>query len=102
MTTRKRAADAFRKALGPLSFGAFLRAARASLDLTQTEMAQRLGVTKSSICDIEKGRQPVSPALASEIATRAGLSKKLAVKLALQDSLKKAGIDYEVTLRTVA
>ncbi len=102
MTTRKRATDVLEKSVGPLSFGSFLRAARTTLELTQEEMAKRLAVTKSVICDIEKGRQLVSPTLARRIAKKACLSERLALKLALQDQLRKAKIFYEVTLGDVA
>lgn len=102
MSTKKRAADLLKKEVGSLSFGMFLRSARTTLDATQAEMAKMLGVTKSVICDIEKGRQLVSPALAQKIAKKAGLSEKLAVKLALQDQLAKAKIGFEVEIRDVA
>ncbi len=32
-----------------------LKAARASLDMTQGELAERVGVTRQTICAIEKG-----------------------------------------------
>ena len=99
MTTRRRASNVLTETIGPLSFGSFLRAARTGLEFTQDQMAISLGVTKSIICDIEKGRQLVSPVLARKIARKARLSEKLAVTLALQDQLKKAKIAYEVTLK---
>ena len=67
--------------LGPESFGGFLRGARASQDLTQVEMAKKLKISKSTLCDIEKGRQHVSPSLASKIAKKLRFSEKIAVQL---------------------
>lgn len=78
------------KEIGELTFGMFLRVARQNLELSQSEMAKRLKVSRGTLCDIEKGRQIVSPALASKIAKAAGLSEVLAVKTCLQDQLKKA------------
>ena len=102
MTTRKRATNLLQKAVGDLNFGMFLRSARVSLDITQAEIAKMLKVTKSVICDIEKGRQLVSPSLAQKIAKQAGLSEKLAIKLALQDQLAKANIDLLVDVHEAA
>lgn len=76
----------------------FLRAARTSMDLTQVAIAQRLGISRASQCDIEKGRQLVSPELAMKIAKTAGLSTAIAVKACLQDQLNKAKIRLKVEL----
>lgn len=78
--------------LGIPTFGGFLRGARASLDLTQEKMAKKIKISKSSLCDIEKGRQRVSPVLALKIAKILKLSEIMAVQLALQDQLHKAKI----------
>jgi DNA-binding XRE family transcriptional regulator len=60
--------------LGHMSFGGFLRGARASKDMSQVEMALTLGISRSTLCDIEKGRYLVSPAMAAKIAKLCGLS----------------------------
>lgn len=98
----KKAAEILRKEVGEASFGSFLRAARTAMDATQTEMASVLNVSKSVICDIEKGRQLVSPTLAMKIAKKAGLSEKLALKLCLQDQLNKAKIKYSIDVKDAA
>ncbi|QLY27020.1 helix-turn-helix transcriptional regulator [Bdellovibrio sp. KM01] len=87
------------KDVGPLSFGGFLRSARTSKDLTQTEMAKLLAISKSTLCDIEKGRQNVSIELAAKIAKRCGLSEILAVECVIQDALKRAGLKMAITVR---
>lgn len=98
MSTKRKAKDLLEKEIGQLSFGMFLRTSRKSMDLTQEQLANKLGVSKSVVCDLEKGRQLVSPSLAMKIAKKAGLSDVLAVKLCLQDQLKKAGIKMIVDL----
>ena len=60
------------------------------------EMAKIIGVSRSMICDIEKGRQNVSIDLAVKIANKAGLSPKQAIRLCLQDQLKRAKVKYKV------
>ena len=83
---------------GPLTFGMFLRSARTSRDLTQAAMARKLGISRGTLCDIEKGRQLVSPTLALKIAKIAGMSTTIAVKACLQDQLNKAKIKLTVDL----
>ena|SRR3989344_6520147 len=102
MTTNKKAMDLLKREIDAATFGTFLRAARTAMDATQSEMAELLAVSKSVVCDIEKGRQMVSPALAIKIAKKAGLSEKLAVKLCLQDQLNKAKIRLSVDVTDAA
>lgn len=85
--------------LGDISFGGFLRAARTIRDLSQKDMADFLGISKSSLCDIEKGRQIVSINLASKIAKNCGLSEELAIEAAIQDQLYKSGMKFEVKIK---
>jgi DNA-binding XRE family transcriptional regulator len=92
----KRLSNLLEKEVGPLTFGMFLRVARASMDLTQAELAKSLGIAKGTLCDIEKGRQLVSPVLARKIAKKAKLSEALAIKACLQDQLNKAKINFKV------
>lgn len=92
----KRLSPFLEKELGPLTFALFLRAARTSMGLTQIELAKKLGIAKGTLCDLEKGRQLVSPSLAKKIAKKASLSEKLAIKACLQDQLNKANIKLKV------
>ena len=94
----KRLLPIMERRLGPINFGMFLVAARTAMDVTQAEMARQLGISRGTLCDIEKGRQLVSPALALKIAKKAGLSTTIAVKTCLQDQLNKAKIKMKVNL----
>ena len=99
-TNKKRIVDALEKELGPMSFAGFIRGARASKDLSQVDMAKKLGISRSTLCDIEKGRHLVSPGLAASIAKTCGLSVKIAVLASLQDQLRKSKL--KMTLALVA
>ena len=94
----KRVIPLLEKQVGELTFGMFLRVAREQLELSQAEMALKLKISRGTLCDLEKGRQLVSPGLAVKIAKAAGLSEILAVKACLQDQLKKANIKLKVAL----
>jgi DNA-binding XRE family transcriptional regulator len=99
MSTKKSAKSLLENIIGPATFGSFLSAARTAMGVTQEKMGRILDVSKSVICDIEKGRQMVSPKLAHKIAKKAGLSTKLAVQLCLQDQLRLSNIDMKVELK---
>ena len=83
---------------GPLTFGALLAAIREGEGWSQTEMAQRLGVSRSHLCDVEKGRKSVSPARAATFAQTLGYSEKQFVRLVLQELVDDAGLKVEVSL----
>ena len=82
--------------LGSLTFGMLLRAYRTSEGITQLDLADKLGVTKSHISDLENGRKLVSVDRAAQIAKKLKESEKQFVRVALQDQVRKAGLDYEV------
>ncbi len=85
-----------------LSFGGFIRSARTNRDMTQTEMAHFLKISKSTLCDIEKGRQHVSIELAIKMAKKCGLSQVLAAECAIRDALHRAGLKLSVELKQTA
>ncbi len=99
MTTKKRLTSVLNQDLGEMTFGSFLRGARASKDKSQVEMADFLGISRSTLCDIEKGRQFVSPALAAKIARKCGLSEIVAVETALMDQIRRADLKLTVEVK---
>ncbi|MBC7713054.1 MAG: helix-turn-helix transcriptional regulator [Rhizobacter sp.] len=86
------------KYFGPLTFAKFIRACRTSKDMNQKEFAKFLGIAPGTLCDLEKGRQLVSPELAKKYAKKCGLSEKVAITASLEDQLRKAKIKYHVEL----
>src|SRR5581483_3458653 len=78
------------------------RGARVSRDLTQAEMARFLEISRSTLCDIEKGRQLVSPELAAGIAGKCGLSRVVAVEAALMDQIRRAKLKMLVRVTAAA
>lgn len=102
MTTDKRALDFFENEMGPMTFGAFLISARHAIGISQSQLARRLKISRSMVCDMEKGRVLVSPRLAVKIARMAGFPEKFAVKYCLQDILRKAKIKMQVNVEMVS
>lgn len=101
MSTRKRKKSDVMRFLekltgGPLTFGEMLSSIRLGDGLSQMEFANKLGISKSHLCDIEKGRKTVSPARAARFAGLLGYSEEQFVRLALQDQVEQAGLDLIV------
>lgn len=99
MNTKRSLAHQLNRTLGPLTFGRFLRGARTAQDRTQVAMAKLLGLSRSTLCGLEKGRQLVSPQLAARIARKCGLSEVVAVETALMDQLRRARLAMSVTVQ---
>lgn len=78
--------------IGPLTFGRFVQVWREKNDLSQVAASAKLGITKGTLCDIEKGRQFVSVSLAKKIAAKLGASEAVAIECCLQDQLRKAHV----------
>ena len=58
-------------------------------------MAEQLDVTRGYVSNIEKGK-PVSVESAARYARALGYNEEQFVRLALQDEIERAGLDYEV------
>ena len=83
---------------GPLTLGRAIEAVRKSEDLSQDECAKKLGVSKSHLCDVEKGRKTVSPERAARWARILGYPESVLVRLALQGELDASGLKYKVEI----
>lgn len=83
---------------GPLTLGRAIESARKSEELTQLGCAKKLRVSKSHLCDVEKGRKTVSPERAAKWARILGYPESVFVKLAIQAELDAAGLKYRVEI----
>lgn len=106
MSTKKKKSDAikFLEGLsgGPLTIGELIEAIRLADEQTQPEFAKRLGISKSHLNDIEKGRKSVSLERAARFARYLRLSEAQFVTLALQSQLDEARLNYKVDLKKSA
>ena len=101
MTTnlKKNAKKYLENKFGPMTLGLFLRSLRETEDISLTEFAAKLGLSRANLCDIEKGRKIPTPERASRMAHSLGIPEKVLIQLALQDALREAKLDYEIELR---
>ncbi len=98
----KEANQVFKKVHGPFTFAIFILGIRTTLNLTQVQMAKKLGISKSALCEVEKGRTLVSPQAAVRYAKKAGFSETVALEACLQDQLTKAKIKKRVKIENAA
>src|ERR1700733_604982 len=82
----------------PLTLGGLLAAIRKCDEIPQATLAKRLGISKSHLCDIEKGRKVVSLERAARFAQELGYSEEQFVRLALQQMVEVAGLPFWVQL----
>ncbi len=84
---------------GPITLGKLLEAIRLGEELTQPQFAKKLGISKSHLNDIEKGRKSISPERAAKFAVILKYSPTRFVALSLQAMIDQAGLKMHVELR---
>ena len=105
MTTKEkksRAVTLLEKQIGgPLTLGGTLEAIRLCDEISQVEFAKTLGMSKSYLCDLEKGRKRASAEKAKKYAEILGYSTNLFIKLSLQDQLNFMGTPCVIRLEPI-
>jgi putative transcriptional regulator len=80
------------------NFSMLIRGYRSRHELTQIQLAKKLEVSKSYLCDIEKKRKYVSVEQAKKFAKKLKEHEEFWVSRALQDMVDRAGIKATVKL----
>jgi transcriptional regulator with XRE-family HTH domain len=101
MTTKSDAIKFLEDLDGPLSFGDMVASLRQSDQISQSALAEKLGISPQNLSDIEKGRKGVSLKKAAEFAKAMGYSEVLFVEKALQEELNRDGFNYQVHLESL-
>jgi transcriptional regulator with XRE-family HTH domain len=83
---------------GPLTLGRAIESVRKCEEWSQEQCAKKLGVSKSHLCDIEKGRKTLSPERAARWARVLGYPQSVFIRLAIQSELDTAGLKYRVAI----
>jgi transcriptional regulator with XRE-family HTH domain len=78
--------------------GHLLAAIREAEDISLSAFAQKLGVSKQYLCDLEHHRKLPSPKLAAMYAEKLGYSPDQFIRLALQEKLHQDGFHFQVEL----
>ena len=103
MITKKSKGSSERKFIegllgGSLSFGMAIEALRGRDNLSQTELAAKLGFSRQYLCDVEKGRRLVSPEQAARFASIFGHPPQVLVQLSMQDQIRESGLKLKVSI----
>lgn len=98
--TTKSYFEKLEKKYGVMTFADMLKAWREAEDLSQTAFAKKIGLSVQNLNDLEKARRIPSPSRAAKIAKKLGLPEMGLIQLALRDSLRVEGFDYEVKLES--
>lgn len=102
MTTSKTASRPAREALAATvaetTFGGLVRAMRETDEITQAELARRLGVSRQFLNAVELGRSQVGLDFAKRIADAFAYSPEPFAEVLIREQLRKAGIECEITL----
>jgi transcriptional regulator with XRE-family HTH domain len=85
--------------LGPSpGFGELVKSIRICDEITQTELAAKLDISKQHLSAIENGKKTVSVARAARFAEALGYPQELFVVAVIEDELRDAGLDLHFDL----
>jgi len=79
-----------------------VRSLRLSDEISQVELAKKIGVSKQFLSDIENNRKEVGIAFAKKIASTLEYSIEPLIELLIRDQLRKQDLDYIVELKHVS
>lgn len=93
------ASDFLKNEIGiELTFGDLLEVYRMRNNMSQQELANKLGYSKQVILDIENGKEIPSIDKASEIAKTLKQSQKMYVYHSIEDQVKRLGLDIKIDI----
>lgn len=84
---------------GSLTLGKLIHSIRLCDEISQVALANKLGITRQHLCDIEHDRKILSPKLAAQYATALGYSVPQFIRLSLQAILDRDNLDVAVDIR---
>lgn len=82
-----------------MTFGGLVHSLRISDEVTQVELAKRVGVSKQFLSDVEHNRKDVGIAFAKKISDALGYSIEPLIELLIRDQLRRQHLDYIVELK---
>lgn len=93
------ALEATRDVWQKMTFGSLVRSLRMSDDISQVEMAKKIGVSRQFLSDVEHNRKEVGISFAKKIASESGYSIEPLLELLIRDQLKRQKLHYTVELK---
>ncbi len=85
-----------------LTLGNLLWSIREGDAMTQVAFAKKLSISRQYLCDLEHHRRGVSPEMAVKFSRILGYSEAQFIRLALQESLNRVGLAFNVEVKKAA
>ena len=82
-----------------MTFGGLVHSLRISDEITQVELAKKVGVSKQFLSDVEHNRKDVGIAFAKKISDALGYSIEPLIELLIREQLRRQHLDYIVELK---
>ena len=79
-----------------LTLGRLISSIRKCDEISQVEFADKLSMSRQQLCDIEHDRKIISPKLAAKYAEILGYSVPQFIRLALQSSVDRDGLNVTI------
>lgn len=93
------ALEATKEIWNEMTFGGLVRSLRISDEITQVELANRVGVSKQFLSDVERNRKDVGIAFAKKVSDALGYSIEPLIELLIRDQLRRQHLNYIVELK---
>lgn len=85
-----------------MTFGGLVKSLRISDDITQVNLARKLGVSKQFLSDVEHDRKDIGISFAKKVSDALGYSIEPLIELIIRDQLRKQNLNYKVELKKVS
>ena len=95
----KYGSKALESEFGPLTFGKLLTSHRLAEEISQTELAKKLKMTRQKLNDFENGRRSPSLNLVSKIANSLGEHAPTWIAVVIEEMLRNENLNYTVNLK---
>ncbi|KTC94915.1 helix-turn-helix transcriptional regulator [Legionella feeleii] len=82
-----------------MTFGGLVHSLRISDEITQVDLAKKIGVSKQFLSDVEHNRKDVGISFAKKIADALEYSIEPLIELLIRDQLRKQHLNYIVELK---
>ncbi|MFA5960982.1 MAG: helix-turn-helix transcriptional regulator [Tatlockia sp.] len=102
LNTSINALEATKDTWNEMSFGGLVRSLRISDEISQVELARKIGVSKQFLSDVERNRKEVGIEFAKKISDGLGYSIEPLIELLIRDQLRKQHLNYIVELKKVS
>jgi transcriptional regulator with XRE-family HTH domain len=93
------ALDATKDVWAKMTFGSLVRSLRMSDEITQVALAEKIGVSKQFLSDVEHDRKDIGIHFAKKVSEALGYSIEPLLELLIRDQLRRYHLNYDVELK---